>query len=75
MPKNAIAIESTVDVTAPEVTSVCADMEIEALFKRLTEQENIIGKKSDIIESQKKRIVLLEEYLRLERARRFGPSS
>ena len=35
----------------------------------------IIDKKSDVIEQQKKRIAVLEEYLRLARAQRFGPSS
>lgn len=46
-----------------------------ALFERLVEQDTIIDKKSEIIESQKKRIAALEEYLRLARAHRFGPSS
>lgn len=36
---------------------------------------DVIEKKSSVIEEQKQRIALLEEYLRLERARRFGPSS
>ena len=36
---------------------------------------NIIDKKSQVIEAQKVRIALLEEYLRLERARTFGRSS
>lgn len=41
----------------------------------ITQQHQIIEKKSGVIDEQKKRIALLEEYLRLERARRFGPSS
>ena len=36
---------------------------------------DVIEKKSSVIEEQKQRIAILEEYLRLERARRFGPSS
>ena len=36
---------------------------------------DLIEKKSSVIEEQKQRIAILEEYLRLERARRFGPSS
>ncbi len=36
---------------------------------------DVIEKKSSVIEEQKQRIEVLEEYLRLERARRFGPSS
>ena len=36
---------------------------------------DLIDKKSSVIEEQKQRIAILEEYLRLERARRFGPSS
>jgi transposase len=44
------------------------DVDIDTLLK-------VIEKKSDVIEEQKQRIAILEEYLRLERARRFGPSS
>jgi transposase len=36
---------------------------------------DVIDKKSSVIEEQKQRIAILEEYLRLERARRFGPTS
>jgi len=35
----------------------------------------MIDKKSEVIEQQKKRIAMLEEYLQLARAQRFGPSS
>ena len=35
----------------------------------------IIDKQSEVIDVQRQRIAVLEEYLRLERARRFGPSS
>ena len=48
---------------------------IEAQTKKLAEQSDIIQKKSDVIDQQKKRIAQLEEYLRLVRAQRFGPSS
>ncbi len=46
--------------------------EVQAL---LSEQDDIIQKKSDVIERQKKRIEFLEEYLRLEKSKRFAPSS
>jgi len=38
-------------------------------------QSAVIDKKSDVIAEQKKRIALLEEYLRLERAKHYGRSS
>lgn len=50
-------------------------LSVKELLSRLDEHDRIIQKKSDVIESQQKRIALLEEYLRLERLRRFGPSS
>lgn len=50
-------------------------LSVDELLSRLDEHDQVIQKKSDVIESQKKRIALLEEYLRLERLRRFGPSS
>ncbi len=36
---------------------------------------DIIGKKSDVIAAQQKRISMLEEYLKLERAKHYGRSS
>lgn len=39
------------------------------------QQSDIIDKKSGIIAAQKKRIAILEDYLRLERARLYGRSS
>lgn len=45
------------------------------LMAKIGEQENIIEKKSDVIAELKKRITRLEEYLRLARTQRFGPSS
>jgi hypothetical protein len=41
----------------------------------LSEKDDIIEKKSDVISEQQKRIQLLEEYLRLEKSKRFGRSS
>jgi len=41
----------------------------------LSEKDDIIDKKSDVIASQKHRIELLEEYLRLAKSNRFGASS
>ena len=43
--------------------------------KALHESKNIIEQKSLVIDEQKKRIAMLEEYLRLERARLYGRSS
>lgn len=48
---------------------------IHDLLALLEQQNQVIEKKSCVIEEQKKRIAILEEYLRLERAKRFGPSS
>ena len=47
----------------------------EALMKVIDQQADVIEKKSCVIAEQKKRIALLEEYLRLERARLYGRSS
>lgn len=41
----------------------------------LSEKDDIIEKKSDVIAEQKKRIAMLEEHLRLSNTKRFGPSS
>lgn len=59
---------------------IARDMEalLEAIHTKdsaLLEKDDIIQKKSQVIEEQKKRITLLEEYLRLERARLYGRSS
>lgn len=45
------------------------------LVKRLAEQQQIIAQQSIRISEQQKRIALLEEQIRLQRAKRFGPSS
>ncbi|MDH3993566.1 MAG: IS66 family transposase [Gammaproteobacteria bacterium] len=47
----------------------------QAWAKLLAEQADVIEKKSEVIQAQKKRIAMLEEYLRLERHKRFGSSS
>ena len=47
----------------------------EALRETLVEQQQLIARKSEIIAEQQKRIALLEEQIRLLRAKRFGPSS
>jgi len=41
----------------------------------LSEKDDIIDKKSDVIASQKHRIEILEEYLRLAKSNRFSASS
>lgn len=71
--------------TSPLRESAIADIgpvDIPKMRQTLLEQtaviENktdIIKKKSEVIEAQKKRITMLEEYLRLERARGYGKSS
>jgi hypothetical protein len=58
--------------------SVCGDIahaDVDTLLEMLTYKDGVIEKKSSVIEEQKQRIAILEEYLRLERVRRFGPSS
>ena len=59
-----------------------ADIDADTLFEIFTHKQrdidtkaDIIEKKSAVIEQLKQRIERLEEYLRLEKARRFGPSS
>ena len=47
----------------------------QALPETVLEQQQIIDQKSQIIAEQQKRIALLEEQIRLLRAKRFGPSS
>ena len=59
---------------------IARDMEalLEAIHTKdcaIVEKDDIIQKKSRVIEEQKKRIAVLEEYLRLERARLYGRSS
>lgn len=70
------------DDISPMISSNFAAHDIENLLLSLTEKDTIIDQKShiieqksDVIEQQKRRIAVLEEYLRLERARRFGASS
>lgn len=41
----------------------------------LSEKDDIIEQKIDVIAQQKKRIAMLEEHLRLSNSKRFGPSS
>lgn len=48
---------------------------LESLLASISEKNDVIEKKSTVIAQQKQRIEILEEYLRLERSRRFAPSS
>lgn len=48
---------------------------LEALHYLLDEKEDIIGKKSQVIQSQKARIAILEEQLKLQKIKQFGRSS
>ena len=41
----------------------------------LSEKDDIIEQKTDVIAEQKKRIAMLEEHLRLANSKRFGASS
>ncbi len=41
----------------------------------ILKQQEIIDKKSLVIQQQSVRILMLEEFLRLEKQKRFGPSS
>lgn len=52
-----------------------SNLDPKTLLDILIQKNDIIDKKSDVIDAQKQRIHILEEHLRLERARRFGPSS
>ena len=59
-----------------------AGIDADTLFQIFTYKQQVIDNKSDVIEKKsevieqlKQRIQRLEEYLRLEKARRFGPSS
>lgn len=64
-----------IGLTQAEITAqqaVALLLEKDRLIER---QTDIIDKKSDVIAEQKKRIALLEEYLRLERARLYGRRS
>lgn len=47
----------------------------EVLQRTLDEQNEIIDKKSGVIGTQKKRIAILEEYLRLAKHKQYAPSS
>lgn len=65
-----------------QVSSAESFVDIDALMKVVNTQEsvineskNIIEQKSVVIAEQKKRIAMLEEYLRLERARLYGRST
>ena len=79
-PKSALKVlagkaESSLDMTALIKAIHIQDGVILEKDNALLEKDNIIQKKSVVIDEQKKRIALLEEYLRLERARLYGRSS
>jgi transposase len=57
-------------ITAENAAALLAEKD-----QLIEHQSAIIGKKADVIAEQKKRIKLLEEHLRLERARLYGRSS
>ncbi len=62
--------------------SIPADFSFEKLLEELTakdcvieDRNHLIEQKSHVIDTQKRRIAQLEEYLRLEKSRHYGPSS
>ena len=55
--------------------SVTTGISFENLIAALTEKDQVIEQKSLVISEQQKRIAELEAYLRLEKSRRYGPSS
>lgn len=76
--KNEAEISFEKPFTADEIARLDTSSLVEIVTKKdraLEEKNQIIEKKSDVIEQLKQRIEYLEEYLRLERTRRFGPSS
>ena len=52
-----------------------SDFSLASLLASLGQKEQVIQQKTTVIAEQKKRIDILEEYLRLERSRRFTSSS
>jgi hypothetical protein len=55
--------------------SLPAGLSFENLIEELTAKDHLIKQKSHVIDQQKRRILQLEDYLRLEKSRRYGPSS
>jgi hypothetical protein len=61
--------------------SLPAGSSFENLIEKLTakdrvieDRDDLIKQKSHVIDQQKRRILQLEDYLRLEKSRRYGPS-
>ena len=79
-PKSALSLlageaESSLDMDALIKAIHTQDSVILEKDNALLKKDDIIQKKSVVIDEQKKRITLLEEYLRLERARLYGRST
>ncbi len=49
--------------------------ELTAKDRIIEDRDHLIEQKSHVIDVQKRRIAQLEEYLRLEKSRHYGPSS
>ena len=62
-------------VSSVQKTTIPKGLSLEKLIEELTLKDDIIDKKSHVISEQKKRIALLEEYLRLEKSRHYGTRS
>ena len=71
---DATSLQADIAPASP-VEAVGCPADVDALTRVITQQEEVIEKKSTVIAEQQKRIALLEEYLRLERARLYGRSS
>lgn len=61
--------------SALDDTLSAVDVLLSEKEETIKEKDDIIAKKSDVIAEQKHRIEILEEYLRLAKAKRFGASS
>jgi transposase len=55
--------------------SIPEGLSFEKLIEKLTAKDHLIKQKTHVIDEQKRRIAQLEEYLRLEKNRHYGPSS
>lgn len=62
-------------VSSVQKSALPKGFSVEKLTEELTLKDDIIDKKSHVISELKKRIALLEEYLRLEKCRHYGSSS
>lgn len=81
LPFDIISAMKTVSQQAQK-QSIPVELSLETLIEELTakdrlieDRDDLIEQKSHVIDVQKRRIAQLEEYLRLEKSRHYGPSS